>query len=248
MSDNNMPSSRKRIKGKARKAKANALLDNLSLQLLNDGKCNHGLPSDIQDDDPCLSVMRKVERALSIQIRGGKRAFDSYTCLFKTLLGEPQFNSEMSIQVHENGERLKACFASLATEYILRGNDKDVILAEGLAITIVNIEQAEIGASYTFNRMVSISRDLDEGGQRTVTRFINKRIECDCLKEKYDQSKKLPKLGLCQHCWKQVERSKLFACIGCKDGIHNLTQYCSTRCQTQHWPKHKKCCLTYRIK
>jgi len=244
-----MPTSRKRIKGKARKAKANALLDNLSLQLLNDDKCNHGLPSDIQYDDPCLLVMRKVEHALSIQIREGKRAFDSYTNLFMTLHAEDShFNSEMSSQVHENGYLLKACFASLATEYILRGNDKDVIMAQGLAITIVNIEQAEVGASYTFNRMVSISRDLDEGGQRTVTRFINKRINCDCLKQKYEQSKKLSKLGLCQHCWKQVERNKLFACNGCKDGIHNLTQYCSTRCQTQHWPKHKKSCLTYRIK
>ena len=242
-----MPSSRKRVKGKARKAKANALLDNLSLNLLNDGKCNHGLPSVIQDDDhPCLLVMRKVERSLSIQIRGGKGSFDSYTSLFKTQDGLMQY--EMSSQAHENGGLLKACFASLATEYLLRGNDKDVIMAEGLAITIVNIEQAEVGASYTFNRMVSISRDLDEGGQRTVTRFINKRINCDCLKQKCEQSKKLPKVGKCQNCWKQMERSKLFACNGCKVGIHNLTQYCSIRCQTQNWQKHEKDCIQYRIK
>ena len=245
----NMPASRKRIKGKERKAKANALLDNLSLQLLKNGKCNHGLPLDIQDNNPCLSVIKKVENGLSMQIRSGKRAFDSYTSLFIALYVEdPHFESEMNIQVRDNTERLKACFISLATEYLLRGNDKDIIIAEGLAIAIVNINQVEEGSSATFNKMMSISRDLDEGGKRTVTRFINKRIECDCLEQKHEQSKKLPSLGKCENCRKQMERSKLFACNGCKVGTHNLAQYCSTRCQSQHWPKHKKRCLQFRIK
>ena len=156
----------------------------------------------------------KVERVLSIQIREGKGAFDSYTNLFETHDGLMQY--EMSPQAHQNGHLLKACFASLATEYILRGNDKDVIMAQGLAITIVNIEQAEVGASYTFNRMLSISRDLDEGGKRTVTKFIHKKIDCDCLKEKYKESKKLPNVGNCENCQKQMERSKLFACKDAK--------------------------------
>jgi len=243
-----MPASRKRIKGKARKAKANALLDNLSLNLLKN-ECNHGLPLDIQDNNPCLSVIKKVENGLSMQIRSGKRAFDSYTSLFIALYVEdPHFESEMNIQVRDNTERLKACFISLATEYLLRGNDKDIIIAEGLAIAIVNINQVEEGSSATFNKMMSISRDLDEGGKRTVTKFIHKRIDCDCLKEKYKESKKLPNVGNCENCQKQMERSKLFACNGCKVGTHNLAQYCSTRCQIQHWPKHKSACIENRFK
>ena len=162
--------------------------------------------------------------------------------------GDETTRREMSITVRDNGERLKACFVSLATEYILRGNDKDIVIAQGLTIAISSIEQTEIGPSFTLNRMISISRDLNEGGKRTVTKFIHKRIECDCLKEKYKESKKLPNVGNCENCQKQMERSKLFACNGCKVGTHNLAQYCSTRCQIQHWPKHKSACIENRFK
>jgi len=84
-------------------------------------------------------------------------------------------------------------------------------------------------------------RNLAEGNKRDTVSFFAKRIPCKCLKAMYRQIKSEPKLGLCIHCEERKERRELMVCSLCRK-----PQYCSVKCQHEHWPKHKVYCETLR--
>lgn len=84
-------------------------------------------------------------------------------------------------------------------------------------------------------------RNLAEGTERDTVSFFAKRIPCKCLKAMYRQIKSEPKLGLCIHCEERKERCELMVCSLCMK-----PQYCSVKCQHEHWPKHKVYCETLR--
>ena len=81
--------------------------------------------------------------------------------------------------------------------------------------------------------------DVIGGCSRSLFKFYIDRIVCTCLDEKYKNLKaEKPKTGLCQHCVRRTERSKLFVCSQC-----NEAQYCSRKCQiadTKHGCLRKK--------
>jgi len=72
---------------------------------------------------------------------------------------------------------------------------------------------------------------------RVALKFYSKRIGCSCLKEKYAQSRGLNKTGECHNCCKHLERRKLMVCSRCK-----VNHYCSDECHREKWPIHKKWC------
>ena len=64
--------------------------------------------------------------------------------------------------------------------------------------------------------VIGKSRDMLGGGARDAIKFYNKRIPCSCLKEKYSDAKKtLPKVGKCHYCDQTKERSSLRECSRC---------------------------------
>ena len=83
-------------------------------------------------------------------------------------------------------------------------------------------------------------RDMRQGGDQSLIICFAKRATCDCLNERYNKSKEMPKQGMCDGCEKIIERRKMQLCA-CK-----VDQYCSAKCQRESWAKHKQCCEAIR--
>lgn len=111
----------------------------------------------------------------------------------------------------------------------------DLQLAKESAIAIILFEEHDgkctdlTLTSCTHENVLKVNKLC---AHREVVSFYNKRIKCECLKEKYKQLKKEQptKLGMCENCKKGVDRSTLKACASCK-----LSEYCSKKCQREHW-------------
>ena len=72
--------------------------------------------------------------------------------------------------------------------------------------------------------------------KRDVLKFYRKRTSCSCLKKMHLEARKdIQKLGDCFHCQKLKERTELMVCSRCR-----VAQYCSRECQVSAWPKHKE--------
>ena len=84
--------------------------------------------------------------------------------------------------------------------------------------------------------------ELKNADDHTLVSFCRKRIPCDCLDEKYKKVKSVKKMGWCcnKTCslpGRKVERSKMLCCTQCGEA-----NYCSVECQRAHWKDHKKNC------
>jgi len=73
---------------------------------------------------------------------------------------------------------------------------------------------------------------------RDLLKFISKRLSCSCLRNLNKIARKtLPKLGVCSGCLQVKERSTLRMCARCRCP-HYL--YCSKTCQATAWSKNHK--------
>ncbi len=84
--------------------------------------------------------------------------------------------------------------------------------------------------------------ELYDADDHTLVSFYRNRIPCSCLDEKHKEVKSVKKMGLCynNNCsqpGKKVERSKMFSCIRCYN-----SNYCSIECQKADWKRHKMFC------
>ena len=84
--------------------------------------------------------------------------------------------------------------------------------------------------------------ELDSADDHTLVSFYRKRITCTCLDEKYKEVKSITKMGICfnlncSHPDRKVERSKMFSCSRC-----NFAKYCSVECQKAAWKTHRQNC------
>jgi len=96
--------------------------------------------------------------------------------------------------------------------------------------------------------VVSKWRDLRFGGssssdssRRDTLKFYRKRTSCKCLKKMHLEARKsTPKMGWCWNCKTNKERASLSVCSRCK-----LAYFCSRECLVAAWPVHKSDCDTY---
>lgn len=76
------------------------------------------------------------------------------------------------------------------------------------------------------------------GGRRECLKFYRKRTTCKCLKKMHLEARKtIPKMGICYGCLKDYERVDLSVCSRCM-----VMPYCSRECQVADWPKHVSDC------
>mmetsp|Transcript_36948 Transcript_36948/g.66458 ORF Transcript_36948/g.66458 Transcript_36948/m.66458 type:complete len:257 (-) Transcript_36948:74-844(-) len=251
-----MPS-RKRNKGKARKAKASeiptkdddqqqgqqerrgqerqeknqqllhCLINSLSLEGA-ENKCDHGSPPP-PIGDICCRFLRAFENNLNVAFDDSRDAQEACVKALYTVLDGQEV-------CHTYRMKIADSLVTLGTDYLLKGQVRYTNMATSVAIAVIGMDYDDLKRADTH----AMLRDLVQGGERETTRFFSKRIDCSCLKEKYKQVKHQPKLGMCSHCEQTKERRKFLVCTGCRN-----CQYCSKECQQADWPKHKDICPKY---
>jgi hypothetical protein len=235
-----MPSSRKRVKGKLRKAKSvarSACVDESTwLNWLLWGtrmkgiQCSHGAVILSLNKDIKLFMNEFVDSMT-------KKDFELTNHLRELLVRHPA--------VFNNNDQLKIVISNvlaMGTNDLLReknerktGIDNAVILASTVVILDHYQEKGDINAS--FYCAFPKTRDIDDGDEREALRFFSKRISCACLDSLYAQAKSKQKVGKCYACKKTFKRSALRVCERCR-----ISQYCSVDCQRSMWPLHKGDC------
>ena len=125
---------------------------------------------------------------------------------------------------------------------------KDTGMPQEVTRAIVILENYDgVGGidSVLYNPIASKKlRDIHLAGssmKRDMLKFYRKRTTCSCLKGMHlDARKTLPKMGACYLCDEEKERSLLMVCGRCR-----VIQYCSRECQIAAWPMHKSSCDAY---
>jgi len=119
-----------------------------------------------------------------------------------------------------------------------------------IALAITTLENYDEELDYQLNSVqpsvLSKYRDIWPGStsvRRDLLKFFRKRNICSCLKKMHLEARKAqPKIGMCQHCNVKKERKLLMVCSRCM-----VSQYCSRACQVEASPEHKNYCVKFQF-
>lgn len=237
-----MPS-RKRNKGKERRAKKDAATlrrwEMLSRDYSGENSCNHGCV--IPQRDHAVSIfMNKVAEAF----------FDGDQAI---AVMRNSFGTHPEVWSNAEYRQLALCvFLNIGTNLILAGANEGpipkpaaVAVAREVSVATLMLECYDGEGGFQCAAHVPMASGtmmpLTQGGERDILKFYSKRLSCACLKAKHKQARKtLPKTGICLHCKEEKGRSSLVTCGRCK-----VPFYCSRKCQVAHYPKHEDECTVY---
>jgi len=236
-------SSRKRNKGKDRKAKKE---ESKRIEMYNDwqswarGKskkiygvtlgleleipqCNHGL----------IAILPEESHPVSRFITD---FFYSDNADFITI-----FRRHPEVQNDVNYQKMAAeIFIRIETNGLIEDNATGVNVAKAIII-LENYGKTGEYVSTVTSRSVALKIRNQSGtinSRRDLLKFYRKRITCSCLKKMHIEARKtLPKIGICDHCEEVKERTLLMVCSRCM-----ICQYCSRKCQVAASPKHRVLC------
>jgi len=199
-------------------------------------RCKHGRG---MVEDICVRFVTTVEDAFNDINRGGDHTLSH--CLlwaYNDTLDEFAEVWNDSAEMELALSYLVACGA----QHILKGNNDS---ARGCAIfaryfeQYIAVELHETQALINWPKIADLTVRADE---HTLVKFFRRRVPCTCLDEKYEKVKHITKLGLCYNpqCSLpagQVELSKTMYCSRCRSAV-----YCSHACQKADWPRHQEWC------
>eukprot|EP00984_Skeletonema_dohrnii_P006800 scaffold2425_cov76-Skeletonema_dohrnii-CCMP3373.AAC.16 len=140
-------------------------------------------------------------------------------------------------------EWVKSYFLSGATQRLLGGKQHKGACVDASFSNFleqyVAVEIHKSQANINWMKVVELQNDADE---HTLVSYVRKRIPCTCLNDKYKKVKSIRKVGMCcnpccSHPGQKVERSSMLYCTQCR-----LSNYCSKECQVADWPMHKNAC------
>jgi len=113
-----------------------------------------------------------------------------------------------------------------------------------VALAILSLEYYDGTLDYISNAinpsLLKKYRNIQCGSsaRRDLLKFFRKRLKCKCLKKLHLEARKTqPKLGTCAHCNQVKERDLLMACSRCR-----ICEYCSKECQVAASPIHREIC------
>mmetsp|Transcript_31495 Transcript_31495/g.53346 ORF Transcript_31495/g.53346 Transcript_31495/m.53346 type:complete len:277 (-) Transcript_31495:301-1131(-) len=132
-------------------------------------------------------------------------------------------------------------FLSGGTDHILNGRDG----AARTTVAVIIMFEEFIAFSVQKTQAVLHLQKLMEmliADDHTLVSFFRKRITCSCLDKKHKEVKSIKKMGYCNNekCPLpdgKVERSKMLYCTRCR-----YAYYCSRDCQETHWSDHREAC------
>ena len=137
-------------------------------------------------------------------------------------------------------------FITIGTNFLLLGKDISTSIDITMAIAMLeNYDQTVNIATVSCvarNKINNILKGDTGTKRRDLLKFYRKRAtSCKCLKSMHLEARKASsKLGVCCHCDEMKERALLMVCSRCR-----VDQYCSRTCQVAAWDKHKCNCDMY---
>ena len=244
--------SRKRNKGKDRKAKKAALeaerveSERSALRSvwhawacgdLTSGKitCDHGLLIPDENNHPVCSFMD------TFFVNGMRKNIANAPNMRDT------FQRHAEVWKNESYRKMATnIMTRIGTNWLLSDTDDSNWLPISYAVMVLeNYDgRGDVDLSIYSRGNLSKLRDIhcvDTSNIRDALKFYRKRTTCSCLRRMHLEARKtFPKLGMCSHCEERKERSLLMVCSRCR-----ITQYCSRACQIRDWPEHKTLCGLY---
>ena len=235
-----MPS-RKRAKGKARKAKARE--SNCNLILHNESVCRHGCEI-ISKDDICYKFVEQLEVEMN----------EVYDLRDDIYLGQVVMNTVDQMKAmkeyemiwddesKETQQKLQSLFINLATNLLLRADTQRSVnqACAAIAFHITSTHNFDYWDSMDYSKHRVSLRNLEDGLVYDCAKFLKKRISCQCLKKVYLQERVVSRMSACSYCKAAKDRRVLHLCSNCL--YHH---YCNVECQAGHWPTHKSVCKDY---
>lgn len=237
-----MPStSRKKLKGKERKAKKSDLT--WQQWAIRDKVCNHGC---ITIPDRSHPVYQCTE---SLILGTGKRP-DLLLVNLIVLLDKQK--DILNVESHKND--VVNVLASIATNQLLHQTqhgisaplmDHTICITQAIFMLDKYYEGSDVESLFYRPDIARKVRDLmlcneDDGGGsrvRDALKILTCRLPCSCLEEMYSKVRQTPKLAFCSTCGLQSKRRTFMQCGACK-----VDQYCSKACQVNNWSYHQSHC------
>jgi hypothetical protein len=205
-------------------------------------KCRHGFELESREVKLCMEFSTAFDNAYYEELHSGSTNMES-CCDAGMAAAEEKFPD-----IWDSATKLKkivSYYVARAVQYLLNGRAWDD-------------RQARLEASYAYYFEQSIAvhfehtqplikwpqiLELQFTDQRTLVKFLRKRIPCKCLDKKYNEVKSMTKMGRCLNLkctlpGRMVAKSEMFCCDGCRQVF-----YCSPECQRAHWKcGHKEDC------
>lgn len=225
-----MPPSRKRAKGKERKAKAmtqRALkvrehwTSVLCLGEENNAPCTHGCDTIPPEGHLVSNFMNEFTSF------GTSLLTDVFSCMDVLFRNHPLVWSD-----DNNRNMALRILIRMGANFLLHKTSNSARPFAYAASMLENYD-GNIKFDMVKIRSASIVERLSGGYDRDTFSFYNKRVDCSCLKQKYKASKSHPKVGVCSGCRNLFERKLLMVCSACR-----VSQYCSEMCHVNSWPVH----------
>ena len=236
-------SSRKRNKGKDRKAKKEAKKEDDERLRVRDlwqrwtfNTCDHGCTLKVPDYHPVLRFMDLLFSNI----------WDNMD-LFSNMRGTLQKCTEVwSNDVHR--KLALDILTNIGTNKILIDDSAVTRNALYIANAIIILEQYYVGediSSIINNPSIAKKmRDLHPvgtGKRRDGLKFYRKRTSCKCLKKIHLEARKTTyKTDTCITCGTEKRRELVAVCSRCM-----VNPYCSRKCQVANWPMHRIECNRY---
>ena len=230
--------SRKRNKGKDRKAKQQAKKEETEKTRIRNlwwgwtvNGCDHGCTVDLSDNHNVLGFMDTLYTNIEREMEVAPNMVD--TC--------QKYRDVITID--SNREMIVKTLTRIGTNLILGDMCQQSLY---IASVIVVLEHCDGKRKHNVlaNPIVAKKmRDLYPGSscRRDALKFYRKRTTCKCFKRMHLEARKIiQKKGRCYHCKEERDRELLHVCSRCM-----VTQFCSRECQVANWPEHKVDCDNY---
>ena len=238
-----MPS-RKKAKGKARKAakeakaakeeesravvtvnqrqeeSVEAQLQRLIINAASPKICTHGCPSLSADEE---KIFEDFINAYIDVFRSQNKVAEGFIAAFHATKDEYS-------DVYSSIEALQTVISLLlgsGTQMILHGDNSRTQLYAMLAFHFEEWVAVEVRKTKCSPCLIKLL-ELLSADDHTLVSFYRKRVPCSCLDKKYKEVKSVKKMGVCcnKTCSlpeRKVERSKMFSCARC--GVVNSVSY-----------------------
>jgi hypothetical protein len=245
--------SRKKIQGKARKARqasgAEAAAQFQRFQVdVNlpaehrdevESSCNHGYVP-VDDGHICRKLIDACLRAADDARKRGENVLVAVT---KATIQE-------YAEVFKDADKLQwviSHFLRIGTNCILNGSNDNARWMASFSkyFEFVRDEVSHYRRGTEHASGASKITELQSTDEHTLVKFFRSRIPCSCLDKKYKQVKSITKMGNCRNTdcklpGNKVARNAMIYCTRC-----SLVNYCCRDCQVDDWKRHRKECQEY---